>query len=270
MPEIGNSLLLNYSYYSDNFDSAVHARQCLMFESDHLAIALLDNKNVLAFEQFLFKNWNDELFDQSRIAALKQSLPALVLFRTDAALFLPEEFRKNRFEPIHILLPLKDGFEMAEHKPAAFPAVVSFAIPKNMLVSLRNHFPGAVLLHHSLPVFIWMMNHKKLMESSILIESRNERLYVYAVKDKRPLLFNSFEVNSPEDAAYYTLMVMEQLNMDPVKQTVYYKTASGSENLFSVCRRFIPSLVSAEMLNPLHKPEQELLFPFLLYASLCE
>ncbi len=270
MPEIGNSSLLNQSYFSDHFESDIHARQCLMVESNKLTIALIEKENVSAYEQFSFEEWNEEVFLQSKIASLRQSLPALALFRTDAAILIPEEFRKNRNESLRLFFSLIDGFEIAEHKPAAFPAGVYFPIRNNQLASVRNQFPGAVIMHHSLPVFLWMMNHKKMMESSFLMEISNGRLYVYAVNERKPLLYNSFEVNSPEDTAYYALFVMEQLGMDPVKQSVYFMASAGSESLLSVCRNFIPALLSAEMLSPLHKREQELLFPFVTYAALCE
>jgi hypothetical protein len=117
---------------------------------------------------------------------------------------------------------------------------------------------------------MWMINHSRLKQIAVFIELANDSLFIYAVKESRPLFYNSFEVNSPEDAAYYTLFVMEQLEMDPVKQTVYFKTSVQDEKLLSVCRNFIPALVSVEVLNTMKKHEQGLLFPFLINAFLCE
>ncbi|MBL7929119.1 MAG: DUF3822 family protein [Bacteroidia bacterium] len=270
MPEIGNSLLLNKSFFTDHYESAIHARQCLMIESNHLSIALLDNENVLAFEQFSFEEWIDEWFSQSKIAALKQSLPALVLFRADAALLLPEVFRKNRDELLHRFFTVNDHYEVAEHKPASFPAVVCFLAGKSLLALIRNQFPGAVLMHHSLPVLWWMMNHAKLKQPSMVIELYQKRLFIYAVNEGTPLFYNSFEVNSAEDVAYYTLFVMEQLEMEPVRQTVYFKASMDNENLLTVCRNFIPAFISMDVLKPHKNQDSEWLFPFLCNALLCE
>lgn len=270
MPEIGNSLLLDQSFFSDHFESAIHARQCLMIEPNLLAIALLEKENVAAYEQFSFEEWNDECIVQSRIASLKQSLPALVLFRTNAAMLIPELFSKNREESFSLLFEFDDGFEIAEHKPASFPARVCFPVKKSLLALVKNKFPGAVLMHHSLPVFLWMMSHPKLKQVSMLIELNHGRLFIYVVKAEIPVFYNSFEISSAEDVAYYTLFVMEQLEMEPVMQTVYFKAAKQDENLLSVCRNFIPAFVSLEVLKPQKKPDSEWLFPFLINALLCE
>lgn len=270
MPVIGNSSPHTNSFYSVHFDSAVHARQCLMIESNRWSIALIDNNEVAAFEELAYEEWNDELFLQSKIAVLKQSLPAVVLIRSDSALLIPEIFRKNKEELMHHFLLRKDGCETAEHKPASFPATVSFFVQKKILDAVRKHFPGALIMHHSLPVFMWMINHPKLKQSSFFIEINGGKLYCYAVKDGTPLLYNSFEVNTKEDAAYFTLFVMEQLEMDPVKQTVYFKANRQDEHRISVCHHFIPAFISVDALNPERKHELELLFPFLINASLCE
>lgn len=270
MPEIGNSPLQNQSYFSDHFESDIHARQCLMVESNKLTIALLYKENVSAYEQFSFEEWNEEVLLQSKIASLRQSLPALVLFRTETALLIPEVFRKKRDESSHKFFSIDERFEILEYKPSSFPAAVCFPVKKNLLALVRNQFSGAMLMHNSLPVFLWMMNHPKLKQSSILIELHYGRLFIYAVKEGTPLLYNSFEISSAEDVAYYTLFVMEQLEMEPTRQTVYFKTSRPDESLLSVCRNFIPAFISLDVLNPQKKQDPEWLFPFIINALLCE
>jgi hypothetical protein len=269
MPETGNSPLLNQSFFSDHFDSAVYARQCLMFESGRLAIALLDDQEELGYEEFSFQECTDELFLQSKIAALKPSLPAVVIFRSDYALLLPEVFRETGSGVFHPLFPYREGFEMVEHKPASFPASLSFPVPSDTLALVKKWFPGAVIIHHSLPVFKWMMNHAKLKHSAVLIELKQERLFLYAVKDSAPLFYNSFDVHSAEDVAYYTLLVLEQLEMDPIKQTVYFKTSGADERLLAVCRSFIPAMVPIGVMNSTGKHAEGLWFPFLIHGMQC-
>lgn len=270
MPEIGNSPIIIHSYYSDRFDTDIHARQCLMLESNCIGIALMDKQEILAFEEFAFEDLNAELFLQSKIAALKQSLPAIVICRTDTALLLPEAFSRMDNDLTGKFFSLSDGRIAAEYKPASFPAIVKFPVQKKVLGLLKKQFPGVVIMHHSVPVFMWMMHHSKLKHSSFLVEQKPERLFIYAVRDGKPLFYNSFEANSPEDLAYYTMFAMEQLEMDPVKQTVYFKIDRQNEKILSVCRNFIPALVSLDLLNPVKQPETELLFPFLIHASSCE
>jgi hypothetical protein len=270
MQEIGNNPQLIYSYFAEKFDSAFNARQCLMIEPGAFAIALLENNQLLAYEVFSLQQWNEQLFSQSRIAALKQSLPAMVIIRTDSALLVPEAFRSISHEFLHLFFPVKEANETAEHKPSALPAAVCFQAEKNILTLIRHHFPGAIITHHSIPVLKWMIDHPKLTQSSLLIELLKGRIFIYAVKHSAPLFYNSFEVNSAEDVAYYTLFVMEQLEMDPVHQTVYFKTAKQFENLLAICQNFIPAFVSIDVLQSVKKPGSDFLFPFLVNAPLCE
>lgn len=270
MPEIGNNPILIQSFFSDHFDSAVHARQSLMVDSNRLAIALIEKNEAIGYEEFAIEEWSEELFAHSKIASLRQSLPAVILFRSDAAIFIPEVFRKSKEESTGHFFSLKEGIEIAEYKPSSFPASICFPVPKSTLALMRKQFPGALIMHHSLPVLMWMLNHSKFKQPAFLIEISQGKLFIYAVKENAPLFYNSFEVNSPEDAAYYTLFVMEQLEMDPVKQTVYYKVSEQDENLLSVCRSFISAFVSLDVLKTMKRHEHGVLFPFLVNALLCE
>ncbi len=270
MQATGNNTQSDYSYVPDIASIPVSARQYLLVESRQLILTAMHKGQIYALERFMIESLTQEVLKRSNIVSLRCSSPALIFLRSANAVFVPPGFRLDSPWPLNHLIPLPPDQEWITLQLSSFPALVQFAVKTNEIVLLRAFFPGALLMHHSLPLFLWMNQHPELKARSLIAELQSSRLYLYAVKNCAPLFFNSFEVSCAEDVIYYILFVMEQLGMDARQQPVYYLGSRSDDPLLQHCNKLLPAFIPASVLNESESQETAILFPFLLHASLCE
>jgi hypothetical protein len=270
MQATGSNTQPHYSYVADTASIPVAARQYLLVENHQITLTVIHKERIYALERFLIDHLTADILRQSKIVELKCSMPALIFLRSPYAVFIPAGFQLNSPWPLDNLIPIPPDQEWLTQHLFSFPARVQFAVKTNEIVLLPQFFPGALFMHHSLPLFLWMNHHPKLSALSFVAEFQPSRLYLYAVKKGAPLFFNSFEISCAEDVIYYILFVMEQLGMDTTRQPVYYLGSPSDDPLLQYCNRLLPAFIPASVLNESDSQETAILFPFLLHAPLCE
>jgi len=108
------------------------------------------------------------------------------------------------------------GIEVLADKLEGIDAYNIYAMPKDTLTNLRAAFSKLSIVHHTSSLVDTLLNLTKNQNRKTCFLHVQDSLFTIVVIDGNDLKFcNNFSFNSPEDLAYYTLFVFEQLNLNP-------------------------------------------------------
>lgn len=86
-----------------------------------------------------------------------------------------------------------------------------FSLPVALNEALNELFPDEVAVHQMTYILTAKIRSN---EDSLYVWIRPEAFDVVVLKDKKLLLMNGYQYNTPEDVAYYVLSIFEQLDLN--------------------------------------------------------
>lgn len=94
-------------------------------------------------------------------------------------------------------------------------AFLVFAEPKGRKRALIYRYPG-VTLHHRITPWLETLTfqQKNNQQNSVHLLIEPQYMHIAAYKGPQLLIYNTFDVNIPEDVLYFTLFVSEQMGFD--------------------------------------------------------
>ncbi|WP_400190266.1 DUF3822 family protein [Hymenobacter sp. B81] len=116
-----------------------------------------------------------------------------------------------------------------------------FAAEKSLVDWFERTYPGQKLLHQTSALLEGAAHQSERQGARRLYLSVGpQELSIVVVRDKRPEFCNVFAFSTPEDFIYYTILVMQELGLNPDDDhvTVWGDVLHDSA-LFSVLRKYI-------------------------------
>lgn len=130
--------------------------------------------------------------------------------------------------------------------------VTSYAHPAQELVSVfaaekaladwfRAHYPTGKLVHHTSALLEGLVHQSEAAAPRRLYLSiGHHELSVVVLRGKRPEFCNVFAFSSPEDLIYYTILVMQELQLDPDQDpVVVWGDLMHDSELFTILRKYL-------------------------------
>ena len=135
---------------------------------------------------------------------------------------------------------------------AQHEAVVAYPHPGQELVSLfaaekslhnwfRHHYPAGTLLHQTSALLEGLMHQSDAAAPRRLYVSISHlEVTIAVIRDKRPEFCNVFAFSSPEDLIYYTILVMQEFQLNPDQDPVMvWGDLMHDSELFTILRKYI-------------------------------
>lgn len=116
-----------------------------------------------------------------------------------------------------------------------------FAAEKALADWFRNMYPAGKLLHQTSALLEGLMHQSDAAAPRRLYLSiGHHELSIVVIKDKRPEFCNVFAFSSPEDLIYYTILVMQELQLNPDQDPVMvWGDLMHDSELFTILRKYI-------------------------------
>ncbi|WBO82825.1 DUF3822 family protein [Hymenobacter yonginensis] len=116
-----------------------------------------------------------------------------------------------------------------------------FAAEKALLEWFRGSYPGGTLLHQTSALLEGLMHQSDAATPRRLYLSISHlELTVVVIRDKRPEFCNVFAFSSPEDLIYYTILVMQEFQLNPDQDPVMvWGDLMHDSELFTILRKYI-------------------------------
>jgi hypothetical protein len=193
-------------------------------------------------------------------------------------LFSEEEALKKKYPsvvigldtPLHTLVPtpLFDPGQYSKHLEFNFgmtgtgqvradqleeiDAFNVYQIPQGLLDVLQASFGDAALFHRSSALIRAIYNHQKMNPSpaGVYLNVRELSIDLASLDGGRLVFFNSYSCAGKEDMLYYTLYVLEQLNLRPDATQLYVsgRIEDGSES-FRLLEQYIHPVLFPGRIN---------------------
>lgn len=116
-----------------------------------------------------------------------------------------------------------------------------FAAEKALADWFRAVYPTGRLLHQTSALLEGLMHQSDAAAPRRLYLSiGHHELSIVVLKDKRPEFCNVFAFSSPEDLIYYTILVMQELQLNPDQDPVMvWGDLMHDSELFTILRKYI-------------------------------
>jgi hypothetical protein len=109
-----------------------------------------------------------------------------------------------------------------------------YQVPQELLDVLQTGYPEAALFHRSSALIRAIYHHQKAFPSpgAIYLNVRDRSIDLASMDSGRLIFFNSYSCAGKEDMLYYTLYVLEQLNLRPENTQLFIsgRIQNGSES----------------------------------------
>ncbi|MBL4754151.1 MAG: DUF3822 family protein [Flavobacteriales bacterium] len=134
--------------------------------------------------------------------------------------------------------------EVLADKLTGVEAYNIYTVPKETIAKLRTAFPRLSMVHHTSLLIDSLLNLSKNKNQKTCFLHVQDHLFSMVVIDGNDLNFcNNFTFNSPEDLAYYTLFVFEQLKLNPESvNTVILGEFDKSSPEYAILYKYIRSM----------------------------
>ena len=109
---------------------------------------------------------------------------------------------------------------------------------------LIDHF-GSFNYKHSFTILIKKVLDfsKNIEEKQVYVHIQKDNFQIIVVKNQKLLLFNTFDFKTKEDFIYYTLFVMEQLQLNPENIKVnLFGIISKDDSLYQIAYKYIRNI----------------------------
>lgn len=110
---------------------------------------------------------------------------------------------------------------------------ILFSENRDRLDTLRKKYPGLVYAHESEVFYKYIQNHLNKVEDKYYIFTRQlgENTLMLVTRGKSLLLFNQFLTKDKQDLFYFTMLAIEQLELDIENTTfVWFETGASEGN----------------------------------------
>ncbi len=229
----------------------------IRFRPDGFSLSFIDNQNNTLTSRFvdckpfelsaavltnLLKSQNETT---GNAFALK------VTCETQPYIFVPDDL----FIPEHANSYLEfAGHKKTENYKALFDKLNVWKTNNIFIVSESfneaiNQLAEGTPVHHHITELIQTYGLETVTTNSLYIYCSKEHIDVIAIKSGKPVLINSFHASTPEDIAYYALLVSQEyeLNAEACKITVLNN--SSVENISSVLKSHATDCIEISVKN---------------------
>jgi len=127
------------------------------------------------------------------------------------------------------------------HRHAALDIVNVFAADKSITDWFYGLYPNGQLLHHT-SALLEGVTHQSEADTArrVYLTIGPQELTVLVVRNKRPEFCNVFAFSTPEDLIYYTILVMQELQLNPDQDAVVvWGDLVHDSGLFTILRKYI-------------------------------
>ena len=138
--------------------------------------------------------------------------------------FVPEEVEpeeKNRPAYYDFCFPGHTNY-VVENRLQLNRAHLLFGIDHDLYAFFCRTFAAPQIWHTLTPLCEYFaLNSRSGSEAKIYLHLQEKRLCLIVFKQGRLLLANTFDIATPDDAAFYTLQAYKQLSLDQVRDRIY-------------------------------------------------
>ncbi|MBX0288956.1 DUF3822 family protein [Hymenobacter sp. HSC-4F20] len=119
-----------------------------------------------------------------------------------------------------------------------------FAAERELVQWFQTTYPEGQLVHHTSPLLEGIAHQNEQAGTRrIYLSLGHQEVTLLAMRDKQPEFCNVFPFSTPEDLIYYTILVMQELQLNPDQDvvTVWGDLTHDSE-LFTILRKYIRNI----------------------------
>jgi hypothetical protein len=120
--------------------------------------------------------------------------------------------------------------------------VASVFAAENALTDwFRSTYPAGTLLHQTSAMLEGLVHQSEATAARrFYLSIGHHELTIIVIRDKKPEFCNVFAFSSPEDLIYYTILVMQELQLNPDQDpVVVWGDLMHDSELFTVLRKYI-------------------------------
>lgn len=150
---------------------------------------------------------------------LNQSFSSvLVIFQNELSNIVPKAFFDEKQSADYLKFNSKIlTSDYISHDEIAINESINVYVPYVNINNVIFDIYGAFEYKHAATILIdsILQNHSKADETELYLNINSKHFELIALKNKKLLLYNSFEYSTKEDVIYYLLFTMEQLHLNP-------------------------------------------------------
>jgi len=116
-----------------------------------------------------------------------------------------------------------------------------FAVDNQLNHWFRATYPAGTLLHQTSSLLEGLMHQSEpAAPRRFYLSIGHQELTIIIIRDKQPEFCNVFAFSSPEDLIYYTILVMQELQLNPDQDPVIvWGDLMHDSELFTILRKYI-------------------------------
>ncbi|MBC8082251.1 MAG: DUF3822 family protein [Hymenobacter sp.] len=116
-----------------------------------------------------------------------------------------------------------------------------FAAENELATWFRATYPAGTLLHQTSALLEGLIHQSEpAAPRRFYLSIGHHELTIIVIRDKRPEFCNVFTFSSPEDLIYYTILVMQELQLNPDQDpVVVWGDLMHDSELFTILRKYI-------------------------------
>lgn len=214
------------------------------------------NKKILVFKSVSLKISSDKLIArrlkewyQSENILQKTFQKTRVIIFSNKFTIVPKTLHKNQLndELAHILFKESSGLQFAENLIKTIDAKLLFTLPEDFHQIIGETIGECEITH---PIKSLINNlPENTSKNSLILLFNDTDLFLVLEEDKKLLLANSFSINHANDAVYFVLTTLAQMEIS-AKNTKLYSagkspffndTSKSFEKYFSSVELFLPA-----------------------------
>ncbi|MCH8554691.1 MAG: DUF3822 family protein, partial [Schleiferiaceae bacterium] len=134
-------------------------------------------------------------------------------FDTHPSQILPEAlFSSSHVGDYHQLLHSAIPENLHTDRLSDWDLVVAHEVDSDLERDFKKHFPNIVVRHaHSFLIDYFLSKHKKDEGSIVVVDKTEGNIHVLGLQNGSVQLCNRFATQTPEDFAYYVMLVIDQM-----------------------------------------------------------
>jgi len=201
----------------------------VQISNDGLSHCVLDIKQnrYIALETFSFSGiYNTEMLCDSISEVINQSVVLKNLFKSvivsvvhEKSALVPSAFFEKGLEKQYLSFnhSIEADEEIKVYDLKSIDAKNVFALNQNVFRTLKTFYPNAVFNHHSSSLLESLSSGISNNDKKLFVHVQSSHFEIVLLRGKKPLYYNSFRHQTPEDFIYYLLFTCEQLKLDVEK-----------------------------------------------------
>ncbi|MCB9262801.1 MAG: DUF3822 family protein [Flavobacteriales bacterium] len=146
--------------------------------------------------------------------------------------------KKQIFETSH---SLKQDESLLESSLNA-EITILFSVQTKLLDAFKKQYPTLEYHHETMPFFSFTISHSTQSETAIYAKQDGENLLLLVLKDKTVLLLNQYQCGTVDDAFYFIMFTVEQLDLDNENLHLHWfenAAFSSSDTIESTFKNYI-------------------------------